>query len=271
MKQHRRPAPKATYRRYAAVMAPAVRSVREPVSSKRRLQQAEAREWDRPRAVSASLVVLVALLSAWVGFGDTFYVPIPKVIGNALVPAEEIVASSGLTGLHVAWVSSPAIRSALLHRTPALREARVSCALPADCSIAVVEREPLFAWRWGQAQVWVDAAGIVFPAYGRLPDLLTIESSDVQLPQPGRSVDPKLLTAIVSIAQALPEVRAYRYSAARGLEFTDREGYPVYLGSGSNMADRVLVWRILRDDLAARSLKPAYVDVRFPLAPYYGK
>jgi len=64
-------------------------------------------------------------------------------------------------------------------------------------------------------------------------------------------------------------VRAYRYSTGRGLEFADPDGYPVYLGSGSNMSDRAAVWRALREDLAARGIAPKYIDVRFVLAPYY--
>jgi hypothetical protein len=117
----------------------------------------------------------------------------------------------------------------------------------------------------------VDQDGVVHSARNGVQDVLTLESSDVQPPPPGQRVDPDLMAAIVAAAQALPEVRILRVSAARGLEFTDASGYPVYLGTGTNMADRVVVWRALRDDLASRGIEPLYIDVRFPLAPYYGR
>ncbi len=271
MRLQRRRARRSGYRRYEAAAVSSARPAGPATARRRELRQAEARELDRPRLLSGSILLTLALMGIWFGFGDAFYVGTPKVTGGARVPVEEIVAGSGIAGLHAAWVNAREAEAALLRAVPSLRAARVSCGLPADCSIAVVEREPSFAWRWGQAQVWVDAAGVVFPARGGLPDLPSVESADVQPPQPGQAIDPQLMTAIVAAGQALPDVRAFRYSAARGLEFTDPGGYPVYLGAGSNMADRAVMWRALRADLAARGILPAYIDVRFPLAPYYGR
>jgi cell division septal protein FtsQ len=224
---------------------------------------------ERPRAVSGAIVLAIAVLGVWIGFDDAFYAAAPVVTGRSRVPAEEIVRGSRLEGLHVLWVNSREVEATLLQTTPAIRAARASCALPADCTIAVAEREPLFAWRWGQATVWIDQAGVVFPARANGPDLVTVESVDAQPPPPGQQVDPSRMTAIVAAMQALPDVRAFRYSAARGLELADPGGYPVYLGTGSNMSDRAAVWRALRADLAGRGITPKYIDVRFPLAPYY--
>jgi len=163
------------------------------------------------------------------------------------------------------------VESRLLETLPSLRAARVTRSLPADCAITVAEREPFLAWRWGDALVWVDQDGVVYSARNGVQDVLSIESSDVQPPPPGQRVDSDLMAAIVAAAQALPEVRMLRVSVARGLEFTDASGYPVYLGTGYNMADRAVVWRALREDLASRGIEPLYIDVRFPLAPYYGR
>ncbi len=267
----RRPARRPPGRRYEAVATPPLRSTRGARPARRDLRQATAFEIQRPRAVSGALALAIAALGIWIGFDDAFYVAAPGVTGLSRVPAEEIVRGSRLEGLHVLWVNSSEVEATLLRTTPAVSAARVSCALPADCTIAVAEREPLFAWRWGQATVWVDPAGVVFPARANGPDLVTVESVDAQPPLPGRHAfaDPELMAAIGAAMQALPEARALRYSTARGLEFADPAGYPVYLGTGSNMSDRAVVWRALREDLAARGITPKYVDVRFVLAPYY--
>ena len=32
-----------------------------------------------------------------------------------------------------------------------------------------------------------------------------------------------------------------------------------------------MIWKALRDNLIAREVQPKYVDIRYPLAPYYGE
>ncbi len=274
MKHRRRPArrPQRGARRYEAVALPALRgSTRGAYVRHRNLRQASEFRIDRGRLVSLTVLMTIVLTGVRIGFDETFYISVPGVTGQTRVPVDDIARASGLIGLHVAWANSAEVESRLLEALPSLRAARVTCSLPADCAITVAEREPFLAWRWGGALVWVDQDGVVYSTRNGLQDMLTIESSDVQPPPPGQRVDSDLMTAIVAAAQALPEVRMFRYSVARGLEFTDASGYPVYLGTGSNMADRAVVWRALREDLASRGIEPLYIDVRFPLAPYYGR
>ena len=262
-----------TYRRYAAVAAsplPLGRSVR-PAGSRRSLRQARTLEFNRQLLTSLSLLVVLAVAGIWIGFDDAFYVHSISVSGNARVPVEEIAAGSGLAGMHVLWVNSHEIEAAMLRAVPSLRGASVSCVLPADCTIRVIEREPFVAWRWGQAKVWLDRGGAVFTAQGDAPGVITIDATDGPALVPGQTLDASLLAALAAISEAMPEMRAYRYSVARGLEFTDPNGFQVYLGAGSNMGDRVAVWRALREDLAARGIAPAYINVQYPLAPYYGR
>jgi hypothetical protein len=117
--------------------------------------------------------------------------------------------------------------------------------------------------------MWIDRSGVAFAAQGEATGLVTVDAVDAPALVPGERVEPEVLAAMATTLDALPEVRAFRYSTARGLEFDDPSGYPVYLGTGSNLDDRIAVWRALRADLAAREIAPAYIDVRFPLAPYY--
>lgn len=257
------------YRSATVQPLPSLRTARERRASRRGLRQAETHEINQPRAVSITLLVTLAFIAAWLGLDDTFYVRKITVTGNPRVPAAEIVSGSGIAGTHVLWVNSSAVEAALLDAVPSIRAARVSCLMPADCTIAVIEREPFAVWRWGQAMVWIDRDGVVFAAYGDAPGVVTVDAGDAPVLVTGQSVGPDVLAAIVTIVDALPEVRAFRYSVLRGLEFDDPDGYPVYLGTGSNLDDRIAVWRALRADLASRNIAPAYIDVRFPLAPYY--
>src|SRR3972149_3608577 len=176
MTRRRRPARREAYRRYGAVAPPARRPARAPSSPRRGLRQAESLELDRPRVVSAVILASLILIGLWIGVGDTFYVTKLAVAGQSRVPPEEIAAGSGIAGLHILWVNSSEVEATLLKAMPSIRAAQVACRLPADCTIAVTEREPAWAWRWGQATLWVDAGGGVFPARANAPGLLTGES-----------------------------------------------------------------------------------------------
>lgn len=270
MKRRGRPA-RPTYRRYEATaqLLPSARS--RAATPRRALRQAQIPALDRPRLMSLALLAAIALAGVWIGFDDAFYVHGVSVTGNARVLAAEIVAGSRLAGQHALWINPGDAEAALLRAVPSLETARVTCALPADCSIEVTERRPFAAWRWGQAEVWIDRTGLVFAARGDAPDAITIDAVDAPIWVPGQRLEPELLTAIAAATAALPDVRAYRYSTGRGLEFDDPSGFPVYLGVGSDMIDRVTVWRAIRQDLTERGLTPSYIDVRFPLAPYYGR
>jgi hypothetical protein len=225
------------------------------------------------RMIAAALLVVLIAAAAWLGLDDRFYVMKLSVIGAARTPPLEVANTSGLVGMHIFWVNAAEAEARLLRSLPALKSARVTCQLPAQCSIEVVERTPLIAWQYGQAVTWVDADGATFNARAAQPDLnlITIEAAQGPALIAGQPADPKVIAAAVSVAQALPGVRRYRYGGAHGLEFDDERGFPVYLGLANDMRDRVMIWQALRENLIARGVQPKFVDIRYPLAPFYGE
>ena len=81
-----------------------------------------------------------------------------------------------------------------------------------------------------------------------------------------------LVSAVLTLAQVLPEVKSFRYAVERGIEFTDPAGkWPVFVGTGSDVASRVEVWKALSASLVSRKAQPQFIDVRFPQAPFYGR
>jgi cell division septal protein FtsQ len=227
----------------------------------------------KPRVIAAALLVGLIAVAAWLGLDERFYVTKISVIGATRTPPLEVANNSGLAGTHIFWANAAEAEARLLRSTPALKSARVTCQLPAHCSIQVVERTPLIAWQSGQAVTWVDADGATFEAGAAQPDwnLITIEAAQGMAVIAGRPADPKVLAAVLSVTQALPDVRRYRYGGAHGLEFDDERGFPVYLGLADDMSDRVMIWQALRENLIARNVQPKFVDVRYPLAPFYGE
>jgi len=223
-----------------------------------------------PKAASLLILVVCVAALAFISLDDRFYVYESFVAGNQYIEATDIIAASDLLGLHVAWVQPERVAQTITKRLPNVRAAWVSCDLMAHCTITVEERQPLFVWQRGRTQVWVDADGIAFAAYGTALDVPVIDASSGAMPLPGEPIDPQIFAGVQALIETMPEVRSLHYTPERGLEFSDpRGGWPVYLGEGSDMSARVTVWRALSDDLARQGLRPAYIDVRYALAPYY--
>ncbi len=227
----------------------------------------------KPRAVTAALLIVLVALTTWVGLDSRFYVSRLTVTGTALTPPLEVANMSGLVGTHIFWVNTADAEAQLLHLNPAIQSAHITCQLPANCRIAVVERTPVVAWQYGGLVTWVDAAGETFSPRPTTDNLKLVTIDAIQGPAliAGRPADPKVIDAALSVAKALPSVRQYRYSGAHGLEFTDARGFPVYLGLADDMTERAMIWKSLRDSLEARNVLPKFVDIRYPLAPFYSE
>jgi cell division septal protein FtsQ len=229
------------------------------------------------RAISVVILFLAALAALDLALGEAFYIYHPAVTGNQRVPADEIVAASQIETLHVLWLQPEHAAETLVNNMTEVRSAFIWCGLPAECAIQVLEREPAFEWRQGQTRTWVDAEGVAFPARGQSPDVPVIEAaSNVPALLPGHQVDRALVNTLLELVRVLPEVKAFRYTTERGVEFSDPQGnWPVYVGverfEPGEMAARVAMWKAVAADLALRNVRPKYVDVRYPQAPYYGK
>ncbi len=214
------------------------------------------------------LLVVGAILYVWLS--DTFYVTRISVTGNALTPAEEIVQISEIGGQHIFWINAGAASERIANGIPSIRSARVDCQLPNRCVIKVQERQPSVAWRFGGAVTWIAEDGMAFAARrdADLP-LITIEALQGPALLPGKEADQRIVKAVLAVAQALPGVRQYKYTAEHGLEFQSARGFPVYLGLGENMADRAMLWKAIEAELDRLGTTPRFVDLRYPVAPYF--
>ncbi len=218
-------------------------------------------------AVSA-LLVAGAILYVWLS--DTFYVTRISVAGNVLTPAQEIVQTSGIGGQHILWVNAAAASERLANGIPSVKSARIDCQLPNRCVIKVQERQPSVAWRFGGAVTWIAADGMAFAAKRNtnMP-LITIDATQGPALLPGKEADQRIVAAAVAVAKAMPNVREYKYTTEHGLEFQSKDGYPVYLGLGDNMADRAMMWKAVEAEVKATGVTPQFVDLRYPVAPFF--
>jgi cell division septal protein FtsQ len=222
--------------------------------------------------VSRLAAAMLLVLAGWVIYAvfnsPNFYVYDIQVRGNAAVTSEEVYTTSDLEGLSVFWVD-PAAVARRVETLPNVRSAHVKIRLPARVIVTVEERAPVILWQTGDVSWWVDAEGVIFPPRADPSDTLTIIDTDAQPVSPGEALDPSIIETAQSLRRLLPELPVMHYSRATGVSFTTGEGWPVYLGDGRDMDEKLTILVNLRKDLLARGVTPEFIDVRFIERPFY--
>jgi cell division protein FtsQ len=224
--------------------------------------------WRWARFVLVSALVVSVAATLWVGLDDRFYVYRAEVTGVVHVSPEDVFQASGLKGLHILWARPTEIEARILAALPNLESVDVTCALPARCAIAVVERQPKTMWDEDGQLWWVDAEGVIFPAGEALAEGWLVRGP-LPRDENGR-LDERVRVALAELWAGGADVApVLQYVPSRGLLLTDARGWRVFIGQGPGTSERlrVLVW--LAADLQARGIVPRFVDVRFPDAPYY--
>lgn len=234
------------------------------------LRQGVKRSPLSPRLISASLLVVAGWLVYWFVSADLFYIRGVQVEGNWRLPAADLATISGLEGVNIFWADTRAAERALEVLSD-VESVRVTCGLPADCVIHLVERPASLVWRQGDAQVWIGTDGVAIPARGELPNAVVLDAVGSTALKPGDRLAPTLVAAVQELERLQPEVRAYQYSDRYGLSFKNSYGWPVRLGDGQEIATKLNLVQALADYLLDQGIAPAFVDVRYPAAPYYGE
>ena len=222
--------------------------------------------WLRATLLIVTLIGVVVAL--WLTLDDRFYVYDASIVGADGVMRESVLRASRLPGIHIFWVRSSDVVSNILAGNPGLESATVTCRLPADCTIAVVERQPLIVWE-DAGQVWcVDEAGLATPSEGSLPSGWLVRGQlplkdDNTLDEPVRVGLEELWAAGVDMTQVM------YYTPELGLVFVDQRGWRVAVGVGRGMAPRLEALEQVAANLQARGVTPGLVDVHLPNAPYY--
>jgi cell division protein FtsQ len=219
-----------------------------------------------------ALGFLLLLALGWLTYQlfamEAFYVYEARVVGTQLVPAEEIYWNSGLEGMSIFWIH-PAQVEATIASLPNIKEARVHCGLPNRVTIEVVEREPQVIWQQGEKRYWIDEEGTVLPARGELTEATVIVDLDERPVQPGDRVDPRVIAGAQKLRSLLPELTTVRYSSHTGISFQSEQGWPIYLGQGEDIEQKVAIMKALLQEIAAKGIHPQFIDLRFKGRPYY--
>lgn len=231
-------------------------------------QPARSRLQVHPRWLALGLgMILLVGLGLTLVYSPRFRVAEPEVVGASRIAAATIVDASGLRQQHILAVNERQAESRILVQMPSLAEAHVDCHLPADCVISVVERPLLLTWESESGLVWVDGAGGTFPAGEPLVGSWLVHGP-LPLDAHGR-VERAVLEGLADLTQLGIRPGNVTYRPGRGLVLDDPAGWRVVVGQGRGMARRLQVYALVRQHLLDHSIRPRFVDVRFPDAPYY--
>lgn len=226
--------------------------------------------WQGYGARLAGVVSLGLLIwSAYFLFNTaTFFVYEAEIQGNIAVSSREIYAASGIDSQSIFWLSSAEVANKIM-TLPNIKSASVALSLPARVKIEVVERQPELLWQTGETIWWVDHEGTVVPPKEAIEGMLRIIDDDQQPVEAGRQIDPNIIRGAQRLRQFAPNVSIIRYSRANGLTVATPDGWPVYLGDGSQIEAKLVVLTAVLADLHERNTTPVYIDLRNPLRPVY--
>ena len=243
------------------------------------------------RAVSALLVVLMAVCAGLLVYSPAFRVEAIEVEGLNRVPLTEISAAVGVIDEAIITLNPQTLYTDLAAAFPEFSQIKISIGLPASVKITVVERTPVLRWFNDSGEHWVDTQGFIFPARGDGSALPIVEAdilpgitednlamlAGIRKDLPGAAAQKanirlgaSLVETLLYLSKNIPAGSPLFYAPDRGFGWTDAHDWVVYFGSQQTDLDqKQIVYAAIVKYLVENNLKPALVSVENPHAPYF--
>lgn len=222
---------------------------------------------------AASLVIVIAmlgLLGLFFGSG-AFYVHTVAVGGMETLTKEEVFALTDSANFHLFWVDPEQIRENLI-ASPTITDAEVRLGWPPQMvQIVIQERQPALVWEQAGAATWIDLQGQVMQLREDRTDLIRVSYeglADAAL-GPNDTIPADVVNGALQLRALLTDIDVMRYDPNLGLGFRDARGWDAWLGVGTDMPNKILIYNALVDDLLSRGITPSIVNVADPEAVYY--
>lgn len=227
------------------------------------------------KGYSAALGLFVAVLALYAAFqSPLFQLQRIDVVGGERLTDREVLTWTGLSlGQNLFDLDTTAIEQALLDH-PLVASASVSRRLPATLRVVVDERQPV-AYLSAGGSVWaIDGEAIALfesPTVTLPLPLITLD--DQVEPQPGAPVEHPRLHLALAFARGLSLKGLANLSevhvTGEGIVAYTRDGISISLGSDGEMGEKARVLEGLLDQIQARRLAVAHIDLRHPKSPVF--
>lgn len=232
-------------------------------------QVSRGRSFASWRLVSGLIVVSLAIVLVIFFSSDAFFVHSISVGGLETMTDSEIFTLSGIANMHVFWVDPVEVRRRLLE-SPTISDAQVTVAWNQPMvSISILERAPALAWEQSGVMVWIDLQGRVMRQRSNRTDLLRVQADPIMEGPATSSIDPEVVNGALQLHQLLPELQVLRYHPDKGLGYVAGSGWEVWLGTGTDMPEKVLIYNAIVSNLQSRGILPGEINVTDPDAPFY--
>ena len=217
-----------------------------------------------------SLALLAVSIYALITIGQdtSFFLTNIPVSGNTTISSSEIVASSGLAGTHV-FAASPGNAANRIGQLPGVISAKVNLQWPNQVSIIIVEDKPVAVWKQNGKTYWIGESGELVPARNASPHLLLIQTEIDQSSEIEAYVPADVLQGALALRELRPNIDQLFYRPGSGLSYQDGRGWRAYFGSGKEMAQKLVVYEKIVEELIERAETPSYISVRNHAKPYY--
>jgi hypothetical protein len=162
---------------------------------------------------------------------------------------------------------------------PDLLTANVTVGLPNQVFVEVAERTPILAWYQEGGYTWIDDTGVAFRPRGEGGSLITVQAQNAPKPvsvavadpmAPLPYISPELVATARELAPHTPAGSAIIYDAQYGFGWADSRGWQVFFGEQARDVDvKLRVYDSLVQMVAAKGIRPSFINVQYPSAPYY--
>jgi hypothetical protein len=214
----------------------------------------------------SGLIVISFSLSLLIFFMmDYFYVRNIAVAGTYYLDEAEVFRYADIAETHIFWVDAADVRANIVEHSKMVADARVTVGWPPDMvRVVVEEREPALAWVQDGITAWVSLQGEIlrYPrdneSYG---ELLHIVADMPGIPGEEAAIPQAAVNGALQLQTLFAGIQELRYDPVNGLGFRESEGWDVWLGVGTDMSDKLVVYDRLRAELIARGITPVEINV----------
>ncbi len=221
--------------------------------------------------ISLGLLIVLALFF----LSDVFYIRSIVVAGTNYLDKAEVFRVADIAEMHLFWINPGEVQERL-EALDVVADARVEVSWPPNMiKIYIEERQPAIMWIQSGVAALVDLQGrvLAYPPDDTVrPDLLRIITDGSLSGPPGLDavIPAGAINGALQLQAILAGVPYLRYNADKGLGFREEPGgWDVWLGTGTDMPNKLLVYETIRDNLASRGITPVFINVANPEGAYY--
>jgi hypothetical protein len=223
------------------------------------------------RLVSAMIVLGMVVVLVVFFMTDTFYVRGAAVGGNEYLSVSDVYTVAGVDAWHLFWIDPNEVRNNL-RAFPTIADATVQIGWPPNMvQIVIEEREPALVWEQAGVQVWIDLQGRVMSRRANVEGLIRVIADSIEADAlgPNTRLPVDVVSGALQLHQLAPDIAVLRFHPNKGLGYNDPRGWEAWFGSGTNMAEKMLIYNAIIGSMQARGITPNEINVGNPDAPVY--